>query len=89
MPVLGGVCSLAHYDVAYEENQSNRVSVFRDFLCSLFQKAILFLRLFYVFLLLKDLSSQKLLSFTITGVTFCVAALTLLSPSFRNGLFHL
>ena len=36
---LVGVCSLANYSVAYEE--TNRVSDFRDFVCSLFQKAIL------------------------------------------------
>ena len=41
-PALGDVCSLANYSVAYEETQSNRVSDFRDFVCSLFPKAILF-----------------------------------------------
>ena len=42
-PALGGVCNLANYSVAYEETQSNRVSDFRDFVCSsLFPKAILF-----------------------------------------------
>ena len=40
-PVLGGVCSLANYSVAYEETQSNRISEFRDFVYSLFPKAIL------------------------------------------------
>ena len=40
--MLGGVCSLANYSVAYEETQSNRVSDFRDFVCSLFPKVILF-----------------------------------------------
>ena len=35
----GGVCSLANYSVAYGETQSNRVSDFRDFVCSLFPKA--------------------------------------------------
>ena len=39
---LGGVCSLANYSGAYEESQSNRVSDFSDFVCSLFPKAILF-----------------------------------------------
>ena len=39
----GGVCSLANYSVAYVETQSNRVSDFRDFVCSLFPKAILFM----------------------------------------------
>ena len=38
----GDVCSLANYSVAYEETQSNRFSVFRDFVSSLFPKAILF-----------------------------------------------
>ena len=38
----GGICSLANYTIAYEETQSNRVSDFRDFVCSLFPKAILF-----------------------------------------------
>ena len=33
------VCSLANYSVAYEETQSNRVSNFHDFVCSLFPKA--------------------------------------------------
>ena len=37
-----GVCSLANYSVAYEETQSNRVSDFRDFVWSLFSKAIHF-----------------------------------------------
>ena len=46
-PKLWGVCSLANYSVAYEATQSNRVSDFRDFVCSLFPKAILFLLLFY------------------------------------------
>ena len=41
-PALGDVCSLANYSVAYEDTQSNRVSDFRDFVCSLFPKAILF-----------------------------------------------
>ena len=41
-PALGGVCSLVNYNVAYEETQSNRVSDFHDFVCSLFPKAILF-----------------------------------------------
>ena len=41
-PVLGGVCSLTNYSVAYEETQSNQVSDFRDFVWSLFPKAILF-----------------------------------------------
>ena len=36
------IYSLANYSVAYEETQSNRVSDFRDFVCSLFPKAILF-----------------------------------------------
>ena len=43
---VGCVCSLANYSVAYEESQSNRVSDFRDFVCSLFPKAILFFLLF-------------------------------------------
>ena len=37
----GSVCSLAIYRVAYEETQSKQVSAFRDFVCSLFPKAIL------------------------------------------------
>ena len=41
-PALGDICSLANYSVAYEETQSNRVSDFRNFVCSLFPKAILF-----------------------------------------------
>ena len=40
-PALGGLCSLANYSVAYEETQSNRVSEFRDFVYSMFRKAIL------------------------------------------------
>ena len=41
MGLVGGcVCSVANYSVAYEETQSNRVSDFRDFVCSLFPKAI-------------------------------------------------
>ena len=38
----GCVCSLANNSVAYEETQSNRVSDFRDFVCSSFPKTILF-----------------------------------------------
>ena len=38
----GGVCSFTNYSVAYEETQSNRVSNFHDFVCSLFPNAILF-----------------------------------------------
>ena len=38
----GSVWSLANYSVVYEETQSNRASDFRDFVCSLFPKAILF-----------------------------------------------
>ena len=38
----GGVCSLANYSLAYEETGSNRVSDFRDVVCSLFPKTILF-----------------------------------------------
>ena len=41
-PELGGVCSLANYSVAYEETHTNLVSDVRDFVCSLFPKAILF-----------------------------------------------
>ena len=41
-PALGGICSLANYSVPYEETHSNRVSDFRDFVCSLFPNAILF-----------------------------------------------
>ena len=41
-------CSLANYSVAYEEIQSNQVSDFRDFVCSLFPKAILFDFYFYL-----------------------------------------
>ena len=37
-----GLCSLGIYSVTYDENQSNRASDFRDFVCSLFPKAILF-----------------------------------------------
>ena len=36
---MGRVYSFANYSVAYEETQSNRVSDFREFVCS---KAILF-----------------------------------------------
>ena len=41
-PALRSVCSLANYSVAYEETRSNRVPYIRDFLCSLFPKAVLF-----------------------------------------------
>ena len=36
------LCCHANNGVAYEETQSNRVSDFRDFECSLLPKAILF-----------------------------------------------
>ena len=49
------VCSIANYDVAYEETQSNRVSDFCDFVCSLFPKAILF----YFYFNLKCLQSPS------------------------------
>ena len=42
---LPGIFSYLSF--AYEETQSNRVSEFRDSVCSLFAKAILFLLLFY------------------------------------------
>ena len=32
----GSVCNLANYSIAYDETQSNRVSEFRYFVCSLF-----------------------------------------------------
>ena len=41
-PALRGVCSLANYSVACEVIQSNRVSDFRDFVCSSFPNAIFF-----------------------------------------------
>ena len=41
-PALGDVWSLANYSVAYEETQSNQVSYFCDFECSLFPKAIFY-----------------------------------------------
>ena len=41
-PFVDGKSRLANYNVAYEETPSNRVSDFRDFVCSLFPKAILF-----------------------------------------------
>ena len=61
-PALGDICSLPNYSIAYEETQSkkkkkkkkkkrvrekSRVSDFRDFVCSLFPKAIIFWLLFY------------------------------------------
>ena len=45
--VLSDFCSLANYSAAYEETKLNRVSDFRDFVYSLFPKAILVLLLFY------------------------------------------
>ena len=51
-PALGGVYSLANYRVAYEDIQSNRVYDFRDFVCSLFPKAILFDLFFFLNILL-------------------------------------
>ena len=42
MGVRGGVCSRANYSVAYEETQTNWVSDFCDFVCSLFPETILF-----------------------------------------------
>ena len=49
-PALGCVCSLANYSVTYKETNSNRVSDFRDYVCSLFPKAILF---YFYFILLQ------------------------------------
>ena len=40
--MLGGIYNLANYSVAYEATQSNRVPDFRNFVCSLFPKAIPF-----------------------------------------------
>ena len=45
-PVLGGVCSLADCNVAYEETQSNRVSIF-VILCVLCFQRQSFFTLFY------------------------------------------
>ena len=39
---VGCVFSLANYSIAFEETQSNRVSDFRDILCSLFPTAMHF-----------------------------------------------
>ena len=39
--------SLANYSIAYEETQSNRVLDFRDFVCSLFPKALTFIILMF------------------------------------------
>ena len=50
---------LANYSVAYEETQSNRVSEFREFVCSLFLKAILF---YFYFSYIYDMTSYPLLS---------------------------
>ena len=44
--------------VAYEETQSNRVSDFHDFVCSLFPKAILFF-FFYFYLILHAIRLLK------------------------------
>ena len=41
-PALGGVCSLTNYGVTYENTKSSRASDYRDFVCSLFPKAVLF-----------------------------------------------
>ena len=60
---LGGVCSLANYSDAYEETQSNQVSDFCDFVCSLFPKAFLF----YFYCIWRDLI-KPILRFSI----FCV-----------------
>ena len=38
----GGAYAASQTSVAYEETQSNRVSDFRDFVCSLFPKAVFF-----------------------------------------------
>ena len=54
----GGVCSLANYNVAYEETQSNRFSDFRDFVCSLFPKAIFFFY-FYIRFQTEQVSEMK------------------------------
>ena len=57
-PALRGVCRLAKYSVAYEGTQSNRASDFRDFVCSLFPKAILFDLYKNSFLTILTLSSK-------------------------------
>ena len=54
-----GVCSLANYSVAYEETRSNRVSDFRNFVCSLLPKNNLFLTFSTIFLTLKVQKDNK------------------------------
>ena len=62
-PALGGVRSHANYSVAYEETLSNRVSDFRDFVCSLFPKALFFVGCFFTIMEAegegRDLSFRK------------------------------
>ena len=41
-PALRGVCSLANCSAAHEETQSNQVSDFLDFVCSLFPRQSFF-----------------------------------------------
>ena len=67
-PALGSVCSLSNYSVSYEETQSNRVSDFRDFVCSLFPKAILFWLLFSTIWAMKYLFNIHVLNKTATYV---------------------
>ena len=46
-PALGAYVVPANYTVAYEETQSNQVSDYCGFVCSLFPEAFFFLLLFY------------------------------------------
>ena len=58
-----------NYSVAYEETQSNRVSYFRDFVCCLFPKAVLFYFYFSYTLegtVLENVDYIKYLGVTIT-----------------------
>ena len=71
-----------NYSVAYEETQSNRVSDFRDFVCSLFSKAILF---YFYFTLLSQVlcrvAAVKSLPVHHHSAGYILFPLGLLSPS--------
>ena len=78
-----GVCCLAIYSIAYEETQLNRVSDFRDFVFTLFPKAILF---DFYFIPTQSIAAAECLTIKVCGRTLVVLLVGFLFSSFRSSL---